>query len=258
MTGAVLAAIGSGVINSAGQIYANNQNIASQQAINAANIAAQYGINDANLQAAAINNQTAVNLANTAHQREVRDLRDAGLNPILSTRGAGAETPNLSTPNLEAPMSQAATISNPLGGIASALSNLQANQDKHLLDELNARLLDTQIPNGKDGLLTLKGKAGAEAHTAISQAHAEQARYEYEQELWEQRRNILREGIWFNPTEGIKVRRNPQEATVNLMDAIQNGVFNDIANPHQNSFMNGVNAMGNWINSAFQIHPAYK
>lgn len=45
-------------------------------------------------------NELNVKLANSAHQREVMDLRAAGLNPILSAGGSGASSPQMVAPNL--------------------------------------------------------------------------------------------------------------------------------------------------------------
>lgn len=75
-------------ISTAGQLYANQRNIENQNRL--------------------FSEQ--VNLANSAHQREVNDLRLAGLNPILSAQGNGASSPNPTAATVENPLASAAQI----------------------------------------------------------------------------------------------------------------------------------------------------
>ncbi len=86
-------------------------------------------------------NNLSIELANTAHQREVQDLQNAGLNPVLSAGGSGATTPTLGTATAVNEMpggylsqaGQAAQILNMAGTAKQAIS--QAN-----LNDVNAEI----------------------------------------------------------------------------------------------------------------------
>jgi hypothetical protein len=84
-----------GLFNAASSIFNNERNISAAEEANQTNIMLQRE-----------NRSWQEQMANTSHQREVSDLKAAGLNPVLSAGGgSGAATPSSAAAHVEAPHS---------------------------------------------------------------------------------------------------------------------------------------------------------
>lgn len=104
-------------------------------------------------------------MSNTAHQREVQDLREAGLNPILSARYGGASTPSGTMP----------VVSNPYKDVGidravnSSLAVMRQKKELELLDKQNqAQDLQNLLIGNKVPESTFSARMWNYANNALS------------------------------------------------------------------------------------------
>jgi len=120
-------------------------------------------------------------MSNTAYQRAMRDMRKAGLNPILSYKMGGASTPQGAQPRLYNPADsvttgyQAMQAASNVGLQSSQQDKIGAEIDKLAADtglsKQQAELVKAQLPKVAEEIEKIKADAGfRRAMTTIPQA----------------------------------------------------------------------------------------
>lgn len=120
-------------------------------------------------------------MSNTAHQREVADLKAAGLNPMLSYKSGGASSPSGSMPNISDALSPAVN------------TGLAARRNKAEIDNMKATNTNIASQTALNYEMGVKAKADAHlssANAALALANVPKARAKGN--LWEVGEKVTR------------------------------------------------------------------
>ena len=109
-------------------------------------------------------------MSNTAHQREVADLKAAGLNPILSAKLGGASSPGGASANIVNAMAPLENAAKSMGNKAFEyrVQDAQVNNMKLQNDLLKKQIEQLSISNARSGLLTPAFETGGKVIDQIA------------------------------------------------------------------------------------------